>query len=290
MEDPDRKTTPIFPKPEDGTASEDNREGSYFQNIASQHAFASIEAVDDLGFKRQADASNANSQRSDSSQPQRALQDPSQSNVSSVHSSGDETAQSRLLRRLRESQCKSKDSDKEFIPFCEIERILSREAVQEVLKQVIDSLSSVESEAELEKLTEDICGVPSRRRLFALLIRAEQADCIRCFVEYGVDDTDFPFAPSPEISAPVVVYPRSDTGYQKGLDCFGTWTISGVEWLLDRQHAVAPPFFDLTPGRLLHYTLPKDAILPFTESEDAGVGGLCKRPKGFNPSGTSQLS
>jgi len=233
--------------------------------------------VNDLGFKRQAESSNTNNQRSNSLHPREALQDPNKSNASLPYSPGDKTreisAQKWLAKRLGESLCKSKSSDKDFIPICEIERILSLEAVREVLKEEVRGPSCAESDAELEKLTQDICGVPSRRRLFAHLLRGEKADYIRCFIECGVDDTDLPFIQSPSNSELAGIHPRSDTTFQKRLKCFEKWNARDVEWFLDRQHVVASPFFDLAPGKLLLYSLPKDTILPFTEAKVAGEGG-----------------
>lgn len=258
------------------SASNGDRDNFYQQKSGSENSFASIETVNDLGFNRQAEASNTAGKGSGSLHPRKARMDHSTSNASLVHS-GDEigeiSAQKWLAKRLRASSCPSKASDVNFMPICEIEKILSREAVQEVLKQEIGRLSGVEATAELEKLTQDICGVPSRRRLFALLLLGERAECIPCFVECDIDDTDLPFSAASNTSELPDVYPRSNGKVQGRLKCVKNWKTSEVEWLLDRQHVVASPFFDLAPGNLFLYTLPNDTILPFIESEVAGEGG-----------------
>ncbi|KAL2195580.1 kinase-like domain-containing protein, partial [Corynascus similis CBS 632.67] len=124
---------------------------------------------------------------------------------------------------------------------------------------------------ELDNLTQDICR--SRRRLFALLLLNLSAKCIKCFVKCGVTDMDFPFTQDPNSSESTKVHPRGDVEYEKPLNCFSEWKPSEVEWFLHWQHIVASPFFDLEPGKLYLYTLPKDSVLPFIESERAGEGG-----------------
>jgi len=231
--------------------------------------------VTDLGFEKQAKASNTTDHGSETLHPREARLNRSASDASSVQP-GDETteisAQERLAKRLRASYCMSKASDSKthFIPISEIERVLSREAVQEVLEQKIHGLSGDESTAKLEKLTQDICGVPSRRRIFALLLLGDRAECIQCFVNCSIDDTHLPFFATSDLTE---VHPRGDARRENRLECFEAWKPSEVEWLLTWQHAVASPFFDLSPGTLFLYILPEDTILPFVESEVAGQGG-----------------
>lgn len=198
------------------------------------------------------------------------------SNASSLHSNDENEgrdAQKQLGRRLRAAYCKSTASDKDavFIPISKIESILTQETVQDILKQEFPELQSAESKPDLDKLTQDIC--PSRRRLFALLLLNLSAGCIKCFVNCGVTDMDFPFAQAPNSSELTEVHPRGDVEYQRPVDCFSEWKPSEVEWFLRWQHVVASPFFDLAPESLYLYILPKDSVLPFIESESAGEGG-----------------
>ena len=181
-------------------------------------------------------------------------------------------AQRQLGKRLRAAYCKSKASDNaKFIPISEMESILTQQTVQDVLKQVFPELQSTESRPDLDKLTQDIC--PSRRRLFALLLLIENARCIKCFVKCSVTDMEFPFTQAPNSSDSARIHPKGDDGYERPLDCFSNWKHHEVEWFLHSQHAVASPFFDLRPESLYFYPLPKDSVLPFIESEQAGEGG-----------------
>jgi hypothetical protein len=175
--------------------------------------------------------------------------------------------------RLRAAYRNSTASDKDarFIPINMIETILTQETVQDILKQEFPELQSPESKPELGKLAQDIC--PSRRRLFALLLLNSKAACIKCFVKCGITDMDFPFAQAPNPSESAEVHPRGDVEYERPLNCLGRWKPYEVEWFLGWQHVVASPFFDLGPGSLYLYTLPKDSVLPFIESERAGEGG-----------------
>jgi len=238
-------------------------------------SFASIPTVTDLGFEKQVKASNTFEQGSESLHPRHTRLDRSASDHG-ADQSGDKTleisAQKQLATRLWDSHYESKMSYRgaNFIPISEIERILSLSAVQEVLKQEIQDLSDVESTAELEKLTQDICGVPSRRRLFSLLLLNERAECIRCLVRRNIDDTHLPFFAASDLTE---VHPRGDVGLENRLECFETWRASEVGWLLNRQHTVTAPFFDLSPGALSNYILHEDTILPFIRIEEAAQGG-----------------
>ncbi|KAH6847082.1 kinase-like domain-containing protein [Chaetomium sp. MPI-CAGE-AT-0009] len=275
VQDPYGKTTPIYR--DDDPASEEAtvRRNAFYNHPhnGSENSFASIKTITDLGFERQAQAKLTVDQSSESWHLRNVR---SESNASSLHPN-DETegsnAQEQVGKRLRAAYCKSTASDKdaEFIPISKIESILTHETVENILKQEFPELQSAESKPELDKLTQDIC--PSRRRLFALLLLNWTARCIKCFVKCGVADKDFPFALAPNSSESAKVHPRGDDEYKRPLDCFSKWKPSEVEWFLSWQHVVASPFFDLEPGSLYLYILPKDSVLPFIESERAGEGG-----------------
>jgi hypothetical protein len=179
----------------------------------------------------------------------------------------------RLRAAYRNPTASDKDAAR-FIPISMIETIITQETVQDILKQECPELQGPESKPELGKLAQDIC--PSRRRLFALLLLHLKAPCIKCFVKCGITDMDFPFTQTPnpsESSKLTEVHPRGDVEFERPLNCLGKWKVSEVEWFLDWQHVVASPFFDLGPESLYLYTLPKDSVLPFIESESAGEGG-----------------
>ncbi|GAB1315705.1 Kinase-like domain-containing protein [Madurella fahalii] len=209
----------------------------------------------------------------------------SDSNASSVHCNK-ETHQEWLSGNLARYYLRSKalqSINKDFIPIKEIERIVSRENVQEVLVQEIPRLSRPESEEELDRLVQEICGGDRlRRRIFALLLLGERSECIECFIDCGVDDTDLPFVgvkPGLDTSKPAEGYPKS--GYwvysrkdrNRKLKCFDEWKRHQIEWLLNQQHAVAPPFFDFSPGKLFLYNLPEGTVLPFIKYNRADEGG-----------------
>ncbi|KAK4243164.1 kinase-like domain-containing protein [Corynascus novoguineensis] len=276
VQDPSGKTTAIY---RDNNLASDKanarRKGfyDYPENSGSENSFASIKTITDLGFERQAQAKPAADR---SSELLRLRNVRSESNASSLHANDDIkviNAQKQVATRLRAAYCKSTASDKDadFIPISEIESILTQETVEAILRQELPGLESAESKLELDKLAQDICR--SRRRLFALLLLNFSAKCIKCFVQCGVTDMDFPFAQSPNSSESAKVHPRGDVEYEKPIDCFSEWKPSEVEWFLRWQHVVASPFFDLEPGRLYLYPLPKDSVLPFIESERAGEGG-----------------
>jgi len=173
---------------------------------------------------------------------------------------------SELLRKHCQTSKAPLCHDKDFLPISEIEWIVSIETVRQVLAEELPGLS----EEKREQLSKDICGDRPRRRVFALLLLGEQTKCIQCFVNCDVDDTDLPFV-GVKAESNLWIYSRKDT--TKKLQCFDAWRRKDLEWLLSRQHVVAPPFFDLSPGQLLLYDLPEDSVLPFTEYEMLGEGG-----------------
>ncbi|KAK4110324.1 kinase-like protein [Canariomyces notabilis] len=264
----------------------------------SEHSFASIQTVNDLGFSRQETAKTTAIWSPESLHPNRVH---ATSGIASPDQPGDESggipvaaqtklsalprlnkllrwfccpkpkdpAQTRLNKLLRGFYCKPGDSARlKFIPISDIERCLSEENVQDVLRQEIPR-------ANLDELTKRICGVPSRRRLFAILVLGNKTSCIKCLIDSDIDDSDLPFVIVSQASSSESVYTR--TG--KRIKCFDDWDDSEIEWLLGQQHAVACPFFDLGSGDLFFYDLPNDAVLPFVEAELAGEGGEAKVQK-----------
>ncbi|KAK0643155.1 kinase-like domain-containing protein [Cercophora newfieldiana] len=187
-----------------------------------------------------------------------------------------DTLQEQLSNHLRVRYVKSKAiqcHDKDFLPISDIEMIVSTENVYEVLRQEIDDLS----EEDAGRLSQEICDRDRpRRRVFALLLLGDQAGCIRCFIDCGVDDTDLPFLgvkakPDAQHRSKFSIYSRKNPNGT--LRCFNKWKVKDIEWLLNQQHVVAPPFFDLSPGKLFLYDLPEGTVLPFTKHEMHVVGG-----------------
>ncbi|KAK4119075.1 kinase-like protein [Parathielavia appendiculata] len=278
VQDPFGKTTAIYRDDDPASVTAGRNDFYNHSNNGSEHSFASIKTITDLGFERQAHAKLTADPVDRSPESLHPRNVRSESNASSLHSNHETegpNGQKQLARRLRKARVGASDKDPRdravFIPISDIERIITQETVRDVLGQEFPELQGAEGKPELDKLTQDIC--PSRRRLFALLVLNLSAKCIKCFVKSGVTDMDFPFTQAPDPSESAKVHPRGDVEYEKPLDCFGKWKTSEVEWFLEWQHAVASPFFDLGPGSLYLYTLPRDSRLPFIESELVAMGG-----------------
>ena len=262
----------------------------------SEHSFASIETVTDLGFTRHGDASDAigtsdsQPQGLGSLHPDQTHHGWGRSNASTVDS-GEEIREinaQTLAESLRSSSKEGKKDGEYFFPINSIQKTLTSYKVRQVLKKTFSKLST----AELDQLTLDICGAPRgmttggqphrtcRQRLFAILLLGEKPQCIRCFVECGVDDNDLPLVAfrSPkntqaDITKSLTLYTRSDVEFKRAVKCFDNWQTFHREWFVDHQYAVLSPFFDLDPGNVCLYLLPSEIVLPFIESEEVVVGG-----------------
>lgn len=254
----------------------------------SEHSFASIETVTDLGFTKHGDASNAISTSTSHLGGVASLHQDQVSNADSVHSD-EETEEEHAVTLAARLRSLNEDGAK-FLPISDIQRTLTSYNVRRVLKETFSAPSL--SEVELDQLTQDICGAPqdmssegqprraSRQRLFALLLLAEKPQFISCFVECAVDDSDLPFMESPSrkttqagLSKDLTLHARSDVELKRALKCFDGRSPVLMEWFVKRQYAVLSPFFDLDSENVCLYHLPSDIVLPFIESKEADEGG-----------------
>ncbi|KAK1829010.1 kinase-like domain-containing protein [Podospora conica] len=280
----------------------------YSHSSGSEHSFRSIITVSDLGFSRQPGpdetlgpeddrhpGANTPSQLSQDQADLEGFGDDARSLYSIWGDDLESISASTVEQRLRDSYVESTSnhaSPDHFLPRRRLERTLTSRIIQKVLKEVIPELAKEGRDKELRRLDEDIRGIrqdepssegvsdqKSRLKLFGILLCGGKANCIRCFVNCGVDDSSLPIsysrAPSPRLpgSRKPTLHTRLDPDFKEPLKCFEKWAAREVDWFLREQYVMLAPFFDLNDKRVCLYVLPPRIIMPFIEFQEIEVGG-----------------
>ncbi|TVY19984.1 Cyclin-dependent kinase 2 [Lachnellula arida] len=152
-----------------------------------------------------------------------------------------------------------------FIPNDELERLLHVDAIMDELATYqLGSMAAQES----HRLAQNISN--KAPRLFAILICLGLGDFIPQFMDEGIDDEDLPFGRIDDTERP---------GWQLGsksrpnepIRCMTGWKQpSIINFHREQWYVLAHIFNNNEEGRIPHYDIGNDCILPFVKDEEQG--------------------
>jgi hypothetical protein len=169
-------------------------------------------------------------------------------------------------------------SEERFVPNDELERLLKRDTISEVIKSMSSS-STCELDTEIRSLLDEIdpqyqqTRDHSRRKIFAILIMAGAPSLIVHFIDMGIWDRHLPFNFQTPLSHWHFEYTQDD-GSQTTcrFPCFDgeqskQLVFESLQWNF------RAPFFSFTEGKIDHKKLQYYDPLPFTERNTVPLEG-----------------
>jgi hypothetical protein len=148
--------------------------------------------------------------------------------------------------------------DKPIIHPQALRRAMEPNLVQEVLKRW-DAYIDAE-EAQQKNVASTICS--SFRKVFAILLKFGKANSIAEFIRLEIDDSNLPLQ-GKFIEKKYGVYLKNNS-----FVFIDDWEKSDWQNFFNWQWAFLTPFFARPKGKVLHYSLKSDDILPIIERED----------------------
>ncbi|KAI3321993.1 kinase-like protein [Xylariaceae sp. AK1471] len=166
----------------------------------------------------------------------------------------------------------------EFVPNDELERLLTRNAISDVIRSTISGPVS-EGDPELAELLDQIDPkdqrnrYKSRKRLLAILIMAGIPGSIIHFLDEGIWDRHLPFEPQKYANDGQLEYIKDDGSRATcPFRCFENdhsklMVFEGWQWKF------VVPFFSFTQDKMQHLQLQHKIPLPFTEETTVPIEG-----------------
>lgn len=117
------------------------------------------------------------------------------------------------------------------------------------------------------RLTRTICGYPSFRKIFSLLVIVDKLSDIRQFIEQEISDDHLPLSKmgSPGCSSFILGVSIDTDGKSVPISCFNKWNPATVRMFEEWQWSVLAPTFQCGETKdVKHLSLPDDVPLPFT--------------------------
>ncbi|KAI1777250.1 kinase-like protein [Hypoxylon cercidicola] len=168
----------------------------------------------------------------------------------------------------------SSNTNKRFIPLDKLELAGNRELVERTLKEegiLPDEVSILSDKICYDQSTN---GKNSFFRIFAILVLCEKVECIRKFVDQGIDDACLPLPTMERSQGGINMLlhkhgPKVDPKKLKQLfQDRKEWTQGLLNNFNTYQWWVIAPFFDRNDNTIPHYILEADDVLPFTEKKN----------------------
>ncbi|KAI9167743.1 ornithine decarboxylase antizyme [Paramyrothecium foliicola] len=189
-----------------------------------------------------------------------------------------------LGRALRKAFVTSKDGDRKaspkFLPADALDRILTKSAVREELRQCNFEPEVVENYASRiwnasRYQTGGHDKLKSRRKIFAILVMLGQVPKIEYFIKNHISDADLPFT---HVFDEECLYAKQHDGdLKKAITCFsdnGSSALHYADSFARDQWYLLAPDFKLADGpdsanKVIHYNLENETVLPFIEEDNS---------------------
>lgn len=157
--------------------------------------------------------------------------------------------------------------DQMFLPKNDLFRLITQESVSRELERV---LGHSHPPAQIEAWAAKVCTetdthqdgktkIKSYRKIFALLVIAESPETIPRFLGEDVSDLDLPLVPIKGHG--ISGFSRKDS--KTPLGCFRRWSPMKLQNFHDHQWRMLAAYFSTKSGKVKHYKLPDQHILPF---------------------------
>lgn len=190
------------------------------------------------------------------------------------------------IRILGALEVSSGRTGKKFLPFDQMDKIFTYEAILKELHTHHPDLTEECLRCLARQVYDEIklpdSSLTTRRKIFGTLVRINKAAWITNFIDEGLYDSDLPFyfPNSNEQHEPVIR--RTKQGQEVPVYCFTVprWSPFERELFEQYQWEFQAAFFQVTPTngqqrRPRHYALGYKSILPFTEDfEGEGMGDM----------------
>lgn len=160
-------------------------------------------------------------------------------------------------------ECENQQREKGFFPNSTFTTLINEEVVGEELQRWREfrRLGS----ANLQGLTETICGNRSFRKIFALLVIVGKVLCIETFITDGVTDDDLPLCKVSRLGSYLFGLGRKRNP-PTALSCFESWGPSSIRSFEEWQWTVLAPTFERGQRKdVKHIVLSHKHPLPFTK-------------------------
>ncbi|TVY48835.1 Serine/threonine-protein kinase [Lachnellula occidentalis] len=148
-----------------------------------------------------------------------------------------------------------------FIPNDELERLLHVDAI-------MDELGLMPTQ-ESHRLAQNVSN--KAPRLFAILVCLGLGELIPQFIDEGIDDGDLPFGRTDDSRRPRSWQLCSKSRPNEPIKCMAGWKQSIiVNFDREQRYVLAHIFDNKEEGRIPHYDIGNNCILPFVKDEEQG--------------------
>ncbi|KAL9105840.1 MAG: hypothetical protein Q9227_009048 [Pyrenula ochraceoflavens] len=180
----------------------------------------------------------------------------------------------RLLAALQDSP--GHEERKGFFPRNQLDRLVSHECVVEELRRCFKTFLTADT---IRKKAQEICGTPSFKKIFVILVLTEKIETILKFLQEGVNDEDLPLIKVRRRNKSLQMFDLGrDSKPMVRLECFDDWSSLAIRKFEEWQWTTLAPYFPRCGRKeVQHLSLQDQVVLPFIQDDQQKVdfnGGL----------------